>query len=168
MKTDRQSNKCINITQILLGLISLSLGGTIYIITRCPNQTYFISKCFFDTDVLIAIPSAIRIIGNMLPDFIHPFAFILITSGLVPVDNRKGRFLICLGWFSLESIFELGQHFKEIALRMTPSWFEGIPFLENTNNYFLTGTFDVLDIFSMLFGTVLAFYVISKTSIWRH
>jgi hypothetical protein len=157
-------NHSINKVQIFIGLLCLFLGFATYIFVRPPELTYFVSKYLFYIDRPTAIPNLLRVIGNYFPDFIHPFAFILITSGLIASDNRKSQFLICLCWFLLESVFELGQCFKESYLRIIPSWFDNVPFLENTKNYIFYGTFDVLDIISILTGTVTAFFVLLVTS----
>jgi len=58
----------------------------------------------------------------------------------------------------------LSQKYKAFALGITPSWFESIPFLENTKNFFLNGTFDVMDIFSIFTGTFTAFCVMIITA----
>lgn len=157
-------NAHINKVQVLIGLLGLFLGFATYIFSRPPDTIYFISKYFFHVDHSEAIPSILRVIGNYFPDFIHPFAFILITSGLIASYNRRCHLLICLCWFLLECFFELGQHFKESYLRIIPSWFDNVPFLENTKNFISYGTFDVIDVLSILAGTVSAFFVLSTTS----
>ncbi len=153
----------INKIQVFIGLLTLFLGSAIYLI-RSPCSVYFVPKYFsyigFPNDIL----NVVKIVGNNLPDFIHPFAFILITAGLISLDNRINQFFICIGWFLLESFFELGQHFKEAYLRIVPSWFDSVPILENTKNYFLYGTFDILDMLSIITGAVTAFIVLLITS----
>ena len=47
--------------------------------------------------------------------------------------------------------------------KIVPGWFNGIPFLENTVNYFLRGTFDPTDLVSIAGGTVAAYLTILLT-----
>jgi Ca2+/Na+ antiporter len=106
----------------------------------------------------------IRIVANSLPDFVHPFAFILITSAVISSDSGRNRFLICLGWFALECFFEFGQHFKDSYLRFIPLWFDNIPVLQNAKGFFLNGTFDIWDLLSMFGGTIGAYWVLFVSS----
>lgn len=167
MQYEKNWNNGINIIQISIGLISLFIGGIVYIIARSPNQTYFISKYLSNIYLFNSVPSALRIIGNNLPEFIHPFSFILITAGVMAFKNKRSYVFICLGWFLLNSIFEFGQKFSQMSLKLIPDWFEGIPFLENSRNYFLYGTFDILDLIAILLGSIAAYYVLLLTSARR-
>jgi len=47
---------------------------------------------------------------------------------------------------------------------MVPDWFSGIPFLENSKNYFSSGTFDYNDLTAIAIGTILAYLVLSITN----
>jgi hypothetical protein len=51
-----------------------------------------------------------------------------------------------------------------LPLRIIPDWFEGIPFLENTRNYFQRGTFDMVDLVAIAVGTAAAYFVITLTT----
>jgi hypothetical protein len=77
--------------------------------------------------------------------------------------QKRGRLIICLSWFFVDFAFELGQKFNEWALNLIPTWFSGIPFLENTENYFLRGTFDISDLVAVALGTVIAYCVLLAT-----
>ena len=55
------------------------------------------------------------------------------------------------------------QKFNEWALKLIPTWFSGMPFLENTENYFLRGTFDIIDLVAVALGTVIAYCVLLAT-----
>jgi hypothetical protein len=152
----------INKIQVCVGMAALFFGSAVYII-RSP-RAYFVPKYFSYHRLPEDIVNVVKIIGGNLPDFIHPFAFILITAGLISLDNRKTQFFICLGWFLIESFFELGQYFKETYLRLIPSWFDNLPVLDNTKSFFLNGTFDGLDILSIFAGTITAFFILLITS----
>jgi hypothetical protein len=71
--------------------------------------------------------------------------------------------IICPSWFLVDSAFELGQKFNDLALKIIPDWFTGIPFLENTENYFLKGTFDYIDLAAIALGTLIAYFALLAT-----
>lgn len=153
----------INKIQILIGMVSLFLGGALYVI-RSSGDSYFVPQYLVSLRLPDAIVDIIRIVGGNLPDFIHPFAFILITAGLLSSANRKTLFFICLGWFFIESLFELGQLFKEAYVRFIPSWFDQVPVLNHTKSFFLNGTFDILDMIAIGAGTFAAFFTLLITT----
>ena len=154
--------RLINIRQILIGLTALLLGTLVYLIDRSPDQTYFVHKSFVNISLHNTLPNLFGFIGNSLPSFIHAFSFILITAGLLHCQKR-GCLIICACWFLTDVIFELGQKFKALSSTMVPDWFSGILFLENSKNYFLSGTFDFNDLTAIAFGTILAYFVLSIT-----
>ena len=152
----------VNIHQILIGLSVLLLGTLIYLTDRPPDQTYFVYKSFVNISLHNTLPNLFGFIGNSLPSFIHAFSFILITAGLLHCQKR-GCLIICACWFLTDVIFELGQKLKALSSTMVPDWFSGILFLENSKNYFLSGTFDFNDLIAIAFGTILAYFVLSIT-----
>ena len=152
----------INKTQILIGAIGLLIGSLIYLIDRPPDQTYFVYSSTINISLSNIIPNLFGSIGNSLPAFIHVFSFVLITAGLI-FCQKRGYLIICLSWFLVDSAFELGQKFNTWSSSITPDWFTGIPFLENTKDYFLQGTFDFIDLAAIAFGTLIAYFVISAT-----
>jgi len=109
------------------------------------------------------LPKVFSVFGNSLPSFFHVFSFTMITAGIFP-SNQKHYLVISLAWISIDCIFELGQFFKQFALKATPNWFDGLSFLENTKNYFLFGTFDVLDLIAIALGGVTAYLVLIISS----
>ena len=153
----------INKTQILIGVIGLLIGSLVYLIDRPPDQTYFVYSSPINISLSNVIPNVFASIGNSLPEFIHVFSFILITAGLI-FCQKRGYLIICLSWFLVDCAFELGQKFNNLALKIIPDWFAGIPFLENTENYFLQGTFDFIDLAAIALGTIIAYFVLSATS----
>jgi hypothetical protein len=151
-------NKC----QILLGAAGLLFGALIYLVDRSPDQTYFVYKSSIDISLYNILPNLFGPIGNNLPTFIHVFSFILITAGLISCQKR-GYLIICTSWFLADYAFELGQKFNSWPSKLIPDWFAGIPFLENTENYFLSGTFDYFDLTAITIGTIMAYFVLLTT-----
>ena len=152
----------IHKTQILIGTIGLLIGLLIYLIDRPPDQTYFVSSSPINISLSNIIPSVFGSIGNSLPEFIHVFSFILITAGLI-FCRKKGYLIICVSWFLIDCAFELGQKFALWSSSIVPVWFAGIPFLENTENYFLQGTFDLFDMAAIALGSIAAYFVLLGT-----
>jgi hypothetical protein len=58
----------------------------------------------------------------------------------------------------------LGQKFNTLPSGIIPDWFAEIPFLENTENYFLQGTFDFVDLAAIAFGSIAAYFVLLTTN----
>jgi len=158
----RAPGSMVNSLQVLIGLGGLLLGTLVYLVDRPPDQTYFLYSSGINISLHDTLPNLFGIIGNSLPAFIHVFSFIVITAGLM-FCNKRGYLIICLSWFLVDCTFELGQKFNTRPSRIIPDWFTGIPFLENTENYFLQATFDFIDLAAIAFGTLIAYFVISAT-----
>jgi len=158
-----QKDSVMNGLQILIGLGGLFVGTMVYLIDRPPEATYFLHFSRIKISLYGILPHVFGAIGNSLPDFLHVFSFIMLTAGLLSWGKR-GSLAICLGWFSIDLIFELFQRFNALPLKIIPTWFKGMPFLENTGNYFRQGTFDLLDLIAIALGTVTAYFVLLATN----
>ena len=152
----------VNILQVLIGVAVLLVGSLVYLIDRPPDQTYFIYRVA-NISLYNTLPNLFGHIGNSLPEFVHVLSFILITAGLISYQKR-GYLIICLSWFLIDCAFELAQKYNTWFLKAIPDWFLGIPFLENTENYFIQGTFDFIDVVAIVFGTVMAYFVLLTTN----
>jgi hypothetical protein len=152
----------INKTQVLIGVVVLFLGSFIYLVDRPPDQTYFVKSSPVKITLFNTIPNVFGFIGGSLPEFVHVFSFILITAGLL-FCNERGYPVICLSWFLLDAAAEFGQYFTIWYSKIIPDWFTGIPFLENTESYFLHGTFDFIDLVAITLGTLIAYLVLLTT-----
>ena len=153
----------INTRQIFIGIAILLLGSLVYLVDRPPDQTYFVYSSPVNISLYNVIPNLFGLMGNSLPTFIHIFSFILITAGLI-CSQKRSCLIICISWFLVDCAFELGQKYNSLALKIIPDWFAGIPFLENTKNYFLYGTFDFIDLAAITMGTVMAYFVLLSTN----
>jgi hypothetical protein len=147
---------------IMIGALALSIGCLVYLVDRDPLQTYFIYSTGVNISLHNFLPDIFGSLSNFLPSFLHVFAFALITAGLVSCGKR-GWFIICSGWFLINSAFEFGQKFSAWTSKHIPGSFESIPILENTKGFFLQGTFDVHDLIAMAIGAVAAYVVLSFT-----
>lgn len=141
------------------GFIVLFVGIALYLVDRPPEDTYFVYRSLEWLSFHGTVPAFFGAVGNILPGFVHPFAFSLMTAG-VANTGRRGVALICLFWFVVNALFELGQKYKQFAASLVPDWLEGVPYLENTVGFFLRGTFDWWDIAAIAAGSCLAFIII--------
>jgi hypothetical protein len=150
--------------QVGLGLAVLGLGVLVYIIDRPPGLTALPeSLTLFQPTVTF-----FGALGQSLPAFAHVFAFSLLTAALLG-GGRRTAMTICTSWFLVDAAFELGQH-PTIATKLaslTPSWFEAIPILHRTNDFFLSGTFDAFDLLAMALGALAAYAVMQRTQLRR-
>jgi hypothetical protein len=149
------------IIQISLAVVALLIGVLVYLLDRQADRIYFIPHWLAET---ITGDSFLGAISNHIPTFVHVFAFILLTMAIVVPLQFYRRFLVpvCVFWFSIDSLFEIAQ-VDAIAHGIAahaPGWFIGIPFLENTADYFLTGTFDGLDLVSIGLAALAAYYTV--------
>ena len=134
----------------------LGLGVLVYALDR-GGTAYFLP----DWLARAAGPTVFGTLGAHLPTFVHPFAFVLITAVILRPAPRQ-LLLICGAWFVIECAFEVGQWspLGERIADAVPVWFDGVPLLEATGNYFSRGTFDPLDILSIALGVIGAYLVL--------
>ena len=153
---------------LIAGIFMLALGALIYMTQRSPADIYF-TRFFGINQKLFGpgfeLPCSLC---NVLPAFFHVLGLSLITAAFTS-GSRKQCLLICLGWFLINAVMETGQKYKDIAIQLTPDFFDRLPFLEATQTYFLNGTFDPLDIVAAGCGAFLAFLLMHlvKTDIRR-
>jgi len=137
---------------------ALSVGVLVYVFDRQAEFVYFLPDWLsFHTQA----GSVFGSIGDYLPTFIHVYAFILLTV-IVAVPAITKLIPVCLAWFTLDTLFEVAQidAIAEWIASHTPGWFSGIPFLENTADYFLMGTFHAYDLASIAMGTLAAYLTV--------
>lgn len=140
---------------LAIAIGALSVGVLVYVVDRQPEFTYFLP---YWLSLESQIDGLFGNIGYYLPTFIHVYVFILLTV-VVAVPSITKLIPVCLAWFTLDTLLEVAQ-LNPIAKWIgshTPAWFSDIPFLENTANYFLMGTFDVFDLISIATGTLAAY-----------
>jgi hypothetical protein len=147
------------VIQIVTGFSALLLGTLVYLLDRNPGSVYFIPSWL---SLSINAKSIFGGIGNYIPTFVHPFAFVLLTTAFVEA-KKQNILLICLTWLAIDGLFEFAQ-IKDVAqwlVTFVPA-FNNIPILENTRNYFAHGTFDILDIASIVLGILTAYFFVYR------
>jgi len=142
---------------VLLAAMALSFGVLTYLIDRPAGSTYFLAGLSLFSKVHGPFLGAW---GNHIPDLVHPYAFILLTVVFAPWSRRL--LATCACWWAIDSFFEIGQH-SAINTRIAavlPEWFQKVPVLDGTRNYFLHGTFDLLDLLAITLGCVAAYVTV--------
>ena len=153
----------INTTQILIGTGALALGLLVYLTDRPPEETYFLARIGVTHGLYGFVPPSFGRLGWNLPSFLHVFAFILITGGILGC-RKTGSLVVTLGWLVTESAFEVGQKFPEWSQSLVPRWFDSLPILENARNFFRTGTFDPWDMVAATVGAMAAYLALLATT----
>lgn len=146
-----------NTVRVLLGVFLLTLGTAVYLLDRSWQHL-----AIAEVIPLTHAPSPVfGVLGGSLPSFAHVCAFALLTAALLDGGRRLNQ-VICVGWLSSNVAFELGQHptFAASLANAVPAWFAEIPILDQTPTYFLSGTFDPLDLFFATLGAVTAYMVL--------
>lgn len=101
-------------------------------------------------------------VGGVLPGFVHAYAFVLLTAAVAPWPDPARS--VCIFWFTLDSLFELGQHpaIAPHTAAALPAWFQHLPVLEAAKSYFLRGTFDPWDLAAIAAGTIAAYLTVTR------
>lgn len=146
------------ILQTIIGLSALTIGVLVYVADRDADQVYFLPAAYSFANESSAIFGQI---GGYLPDFLHVYAFILLSCAALRPD-RMGVIKISALWFLLDLFFEAGQH-PAIASQLAnnvPGWFLQVPILENTSAYFRRGAFDPIDMVAITLGSIAAYLTV--------
>ena len=139
--------------QLLGGVLLLLLGSLVYVVDRSPDQVYFTRFFGIHLKMLDAGTPVLGTLGLRLPAFFHVLSFSLITGSFFRYG--RGRYLaVCVFWLVVNICFELGQKYKDLAVRLIPDFFQHIPFLENSRAYFLKGAFDAYDLLAFFVGAL--------------
>ena len=152
----------INLLQVFSGIVFLIIGTLFYFFFRSPEHTYFLKFLGGTPQLKYILPNPFVSLGNSLPTFTHVLAFSLITAGLI-ANRKRGYAIICLAWFLVDMLFELGQGLDKTIIKFIPDWFSKVLFLENTKNYFLYGKLDFADLLSIGLGSVAAYVILIFT-----
>lgn len=144
--------------QALLAVVALLLGVLVYVFDRDPERTYFLSSAFSLRDAAVPVFGEL---GKHLPDFLHIYAFILLTCAVLRPGHKDLLKIVSL-WLVIELFFEIGQHpaLAPSLAGMIPPWFLNVPVLENSAEYLLRGMFDPLDLLAILAGAIAAFLTV--------
>lgn len=156
----------INVLQVLTGLSVLILGVLFYYLFRSADQTYFLKFFSDNPNFKDSLSPGYILIGNSLPTFMHVVAFTVMTAGII-ARHKRGYVSVCLFWFAVDCLFEVGQGLDTKIVEIIPYWFSNFVFLENSRSYFLQGRFDYLDLLSIALGSLVAYIILIKTGTFK-
>lgn len=145
--------------QLSIGLAVLLLGTLVYALDRPPAETLITAA----TGLPSFTPGIFGPLGPVLPAFAHVFAFILLTTALIG-NTRTVCLSACIGWWVVDSAFELGQHpsiASWLSTYLSPGP-ESLAIVNYTVDYFVYGTFDPWDLLAITVGGLAAYLVIEK------
>ena len=147
--------------QCYIAIAVLVVGICVYAFAR-PAATSPLSAWL---SIPLGLPTTITVITNSLPTFSHVFAFALLTSAWLGGTLRAGAWG-CLTWLLVDSLFEFGQHdlISGIVVRLSGNGSGNNALVNHASAYLASGTFDALDLMSIVLGTAAAFLVVYGTS----
>lgn len=140
----------------------LIIGALFYFVGRAEGSSYLQRKLAQIDGFFHHSPNLCGHLGGAFPEFVHPFAFSLMAIGLVS-RTRRSRFWICLIFLCMNVVFEIGQKYGSYMGEYIPNWFNRLFVIENTENYFIHGTFAIADLVAIFLGSTFAFLVAELT-----
>lgn len=142
-----------------IACVSLCIGYALYFVGR-PGPAIFAIPDHIEH--WISVQPLLAEISGQLPSFLHCYAFILLTFLVLGTSSKFNLYLSISLWAMVEVLFEMGQHdlFKRSFTDIIPGWFERIPVLDISDNYFLHGTFDPLDLLAIAIASVCAWLTV--------
>ena len=143
-------------TLLLLAALLLLVGVIVYAVDRGGAAYFLIGWTSGHGKAELFGP-----IANHLPTFVHSLAMILVTAAVLqPWANLLPT--IVVGWVTVECLFEVGQ-FSPLDAHVAavlPAWFDDVPVLEASADYFINGTCDPLDLLSIGLGAAAAYWIV--------
>lgn len=144
---------------LITGFGLLFMGSLEYLLSRPPGSTH-LSILFPGLAEYFAFRiNLFGIFGGVVPGFIHPLAFSLLTMALFPQAQRYTRIWICISWLLIDMLFEIGQHTHVQMDRLLTGMFPHGRILHLLTGYFSGGTYDPLDILAIFLGSLTAFMI---------
>jgi hypothetical protein len=143
-------------TLLILAALLLVIGVIVYAVDR-GGAAYFLSGWtagHSEAELFGAI-------GNHIPTFVHTLALILVTAAVLrPWPQLLPT--IAFGWIAVECLFEVGQlsPLDAHVAAAIPAWFNDMPVLEASSDYFINGTCDPLDVLSIGLGAAAAYWIV--------
>ena len=143
---------------------ALLLGALEYLLGRPANSTQFGEIVQKFTGSFHANIQIYGELGKILPDFVHPFAFALLTMSLFPGAGRIIRGFICILWLVIDLSFEIGQHFGQQISELIGTLIPDGRISGLLSDYFVNGTYDRMDIVAICSGIMFAFIISEFTT----
>ena len=141
---------------IAVGLLALLVGTMVYLMDRPPEAVPFFSRW----SLAHLTPGVFGSFGQSLPAFAHVFAFSILTAACLGFRQRS-TMCACVAWCLIDLAFEAGQHASvaPVIAELVSTTFDGMPVLVDASGYFTNGTFDLMDVASIVAGAIIAYSV---------
>jgi len=144
-----------------IGLSAIAVGMSVYLIDRNPTLVPFFSSF----SLYGLVPPVFGDQGFSLPTFTHAFGLSVLTVVLLGARGTAAL-CVCCSWLAIDLTLETAQH-PAIATRIGsaidagPTW---MSMLEPVHRYTAYGTYDPLDMLSIILGAGLAFALVQLIS----
>lgn len=141
-----------------VAILALICGVIVYIFVRDTPSLYLLTLLEFgQTDSLQSAdetPSALLLFTGSLPTAVHTFAFTVFTALALGVSRRSHVVFACFFWAAINTAFE----FSQVADVCPDLLLLNQSLLGRVScNYISAGTFDWLDIGSVILGSFAAY-----------
>lgn len=147
---------------LILSFIFLLLAVAIYILFRSEESTMLLPRSFY-LGLGDNLPVFIKLLLGILPSFLHTISFIILLV-LFYAETKTDIFNIAFFWIMIEIFFEILQ---------LSSWTTILKLYETQNNilsfilppiiaYSEFGFFSIGDIFAIISGGIIAFFLCNK------
>jgi len=153
----------INKTQFILGFIFLFVGTWGYFTSRSWETVYFLNRISFLEKYFHKMPDIFGSFGGSAPELFHVLAFSLLTYSVIS-QNRKNLIIVCIFWFIVDSVFEIGQKYSTIFHESLAEEFPNNSLLTVFDDYFRSGSYDHFDLLATLFGSLMFILLAEITS----
>ncbi|HTR76970.1 MAG TPA: hypothetical protein VMH39_02630 [Gemmatimonadaceae bacterium] len=134
-----------------------------------PTFAHTLAFCLFSSAVLAGLPAGSSS-GNDSTDMMLRARLDMGFGGSGAAGSATGPAVrsaaICLGWFMIEALFEIGQR-RDVSpwlVQRLPAWFDHVALLANARPYFTRGTFDPADLAAAAAGAAVAFLALLRLS----
>ena len=161
-KKNKESST-INKIQFILGLIFLLIGSLEYFTSRSWETVYFLSKISFLEKYFYKMPDIFGGFGGNAPELFHVLAFSLLSYSVIS-QTRKNLIIVCIFWFTIDFLFEIGQKYSTFFCENLAEKFPDNSLTTVLDNYFRNGLYDPFDLLATLFGSLLFIFLAKITS----
>ena len=145
--------------KLIVAVCALFLGTMEYVLSRPAHSSGLGTAILGAAGDVPWKVSIFGFLGGVIPEFIHPFSFALITMAVYPRADQKSRGIICVFWLVVEVLFELGQAFGHQISQFLGNTLPYGGIIRLLQNYFARGTYDHLDILAICLGIASAFVI---------
>ncbi len=142
----------VDFRAVALGVAWLAAGVLIYILARPPG-VLFLPDAF---SLGASTPPWLAALSGPLPIFFHVGAMSYLSIGVLK-PKRRGVLCACAGCAAFDIAFELGQH-----ERVSAAFADALP-LPYARPFFVSGTFDALDIVAACLAAVCVYALTGQT-----